>query len=865
MADRTPNTSGGSSFFSSPASSVKATPQPAQASRVVRQASPAAAATAAATPAHFENVANHHHHRDMFSTAGPSSHAMPHMSVTPLVGTQLSFTPALTQPRHGHHFALESQLNAARQAAEPFVRPATHTFSTTPSMAVPLAFATPAASANAHSSSYVASNPLFGLTGVGNGGSAVGARKPPPPAGSNFQFHLPAFGAHASLPGGLFGGIDGGSLPPLPSGTIAIAFPPLRALVSSCLARGHVSGAVFYADKLATLDGYSEESVYTLADAYSRARHWSRAVHLLQKHALLRLPNDTQDEHADMRMRAMYLGLQCMIEIKQYEEALAACLPEEEAMLDFDEETIAHTDALLASVAPDGNDVTAAVTVREVIGAEEAALITQLARYQAAQLHQQQARGEEPLTGDLALCSSIAYLRGHLYELQSQKYHAILWYKLSLQFDVRNFESFERLTSKRLLSAAEELALTLALPFPEHLTWLKFIWLNKIDVQRIDDAHESEHGGGMGRGIRGDGLGAPVEATTTTTTMLVTSPSGTTNTARDQHDAKIDTHALLHSSSAASLLYRYRLLSVTYAFGSNADLLCGLIEYKYNLGQYREAYDYSKRIIDADPFMLAILPTYLCSLVELSLTSELFHVAHKLVAAYPHHAIAWFAVGCYYFRLRKLDFARRFFYKSTRCDCFFAPGWIGFGHTFSFTDESDQALLSYRTSHRLFEGSHLPLLFIGMEYLKTNNFVLASQFLHQAIACNPHDPLPHNELAIIAFKHGEYDEAVRTFLRCLALVKQEVLENWEPTLFNLGHAYRKLSKYDEAITAYNRALAVTTRPCSLLTAIGFTYHLQGKFDQAIDYYHKALGLNPRDTFTIDMLDRALKEVFEEGE
>jgi anaphase-promoting complex subunit 6 len=49
-----------------------------------------------------------------------------------------------------------------------------------------------------------------------------------------------------------------------------------------------------------------------------------------------------------------------------------------------------------------------------------------------------------------------------------------------------------------------------------------------------------------------------------------------------------------------------------------------------------------------------------------------------------------------------------------------------------------------------------------------------------------------------------------------------------------------------------------------LTAIGFTYHLQGEFNKAIDYYHRSLGLNPRDPFTFDMLERALREVFEEN-
>jgi anaphase-promoting complex subunit 6 len=196
--------------------------------------------------------------------------------------------------------------------------------------------------------------------------------------------------------------------------------------------------------------------------------------------------------------------------------------------------------------------------------------------------------------------------------------------------------------------------------------------------------------------------------------------------------------------------------------------------------------------MDSDPFMLQILPIYLCTLVELKLKSELFYCAHQLVSAYPSKSIAWFGVGCYYFLLNKLDLARRFFYKTIRMDCFCFEAWIGFGHTFSLSDETDQALLAYRTAQRIFEGSSTAVLNIGMEYVKTNHFIVGSEFLLEASRKAPELALPFNELGVVAFKQQKYKEAAEFFLKCLARVPEESLENWEPTLFNLGHAYRKL-------------------------------------------------------------------------
>lgn len=51
--------------------------------------------------------------------------------------------------------------------------------------------------------------------------------------------------------------------------------------------------------------------------------------------------------------------------------------------------------------------------------------------------------------------------------------------------------------------------------------------------------------------------------------------------------------------------------------------------------------------------------------------------------------------------------------QSTKLDGRFAPAWIGFGNAFAAQEETDQAVSAYRTAARLFQGSHLALLYIG--------------------------------------------------------------------------------------------------------------------------------------------------------
>ena len=86
--------------------------------------------------------------------------------------------------------------------------------------------------------------------------------------------------------------------------------------------------------------------------------------------------------------------------------------------------------------------------------------------------------------------------------------------------------------------------------------------------------------------------------------------------------------------------------------------------------------------------------------------------------------VSWYAIGCYYHLIGDFENARRYFSKSTTIDHRFAPAWVGFGHAFAAQDESDQAMAAYRTASRLFPGSHIPWLGIGMEYLRTNHLHL---------------------------------------------------------------------------------------------------------------------------------------------
>jgi anaphase-promoting complex subunit 6 len=253
---------------------------------------------------------------------------------------------------------------------------------------------------------------------------------------------------------------------------------------------------------------------------------------------------------------------------------------------------------------------------------------------------------------------------------------------------------------------------------------------------------------------------------------------------------------------------------------------------------------------------------YLACLVDTpSLADELFYVGHQLVAAKPHASVSWYAVGCYYLLIGKYDHSRHFFRRCTGIDPAFGEAWVGFAHAFALQGEHDQAMAAYRTAARMISNNHIPPLCIAMEYLRVNNVALALKFIDSAQQLCPSDALLFNEMGVAHYKEHEYAAALNCFQKVVALVGQDVIRKrieWESTLFNMGHVYRKLRNYAEAFKCFSLCLSLKPNNPSTLSAIGLTHHLNSNLDKAIEYYHLSLARSD-DAFTSDLLKRALED------
>ncbi|KAF9149723.1 anaphase promoting complex subunit cdc16 [Linnemannia schmuckeri] len=296
----------------------------------------------------------------------------------------------------------------------------------------------------------------------------------------------------------------------------------------------------------------------------------------------------------------------------------------------------------------------------------------------------------------------------------------------------------------------------------------------------------------------------------------------------------------------------------------NADLLHAKADVYFTQGRFEKCLECTKRILEMDKFNLACIPMHLVSLYELDLKNELFLIGHELVDQHPKEAVTWFAVGVYYYLIGNIPEARRYFIKASTIDSHYGPAWIGFGHTFAMEGEHEKAISAYGTSTRLFQGSHLGPMYIGMQHLQQNNAALAEKYFDACLTICDSDPLLLNEMGVMYYQLGRYDEAITSLHKVVKKLEHSQRKNviWETTWLNLAHAYRKQGNYKEAETYFLKVDSIAkpgpTR-ASALVGLGFIYQIMGETKDAMEAYHKALAIRPGDQTATDMLQRIMEE------
>ncbi|MEI7474369.1 MAG: tetratricopeptide repeat protein [bacterium] len=109
------------------------------------------------------------------------------------------------------------------------------------------------------------------------------------------------------------------------------------------------------------------------------------------------------------------------------------------------------------------------------------------------------------------------------------------------------------------------------------------------------------------------------------------------------------------------------------------------------------------------------------------------------------------------------------------------------------------------------------------------------------------------QTAIDKFNNKDYQGAVSEY--------QNIINGGDTSVeayLGLGSSYQSLGKYDDAINAYNKALAKDAKKPEILYSLGSVYYDKGSYEKAVDNLQKSLVLDPTNKDTISLLGDAKK-------
>ncbi|KAM0561798.1 hypothetical protein ACHAPJ_002969 [Fusarium lateritium] len=405
--------------------------------------------------------------------------------------------------------------------------------------------------------------------------------------------------------------------------------------------------------------------------------------------------------------------------------------------------------------------------------------------------------------------AAMCFLRGICYAKQNAFDRAKECYKDAVRIDVQCFEAFQQLMNNSLLSPDEE--------------WQ---FLESLD---FDSIH-----------VSGDVSSSQQAADFTK--MLYT-----TRLSKYRNPAAFET--------------AYDSLSTHYHLASNPDLQLARADLLYTQCRYRDALNITNGILQEDKYNFNVYPVHLACLFELREKNLLFLIAHDLADSHPEEPCSWLAVGIYYFSIGKIPEARRYFSKASMMDAHFGPAWIGFAHTFAAEGEHDQAISAYSTAARLFMGTHLPQVFLGMQNHALNNMTLAEEFLKTAYGLCKTDPLLLNEMGIVKYHQDKPKEAAQYFTAALKIADDMDSDPsaWLAARTNLGHAFRRLRHFNRALAEFDEVLRQGGKDAAIFSAKGLILMEQNKPEEAVTVLHEALAVNPQDSIATELLNKALEE------
>lgn len=169
-------------------------------------------------------------------------------------------------------------------------------------------------------------------------------------------------------------------------------------------------------------------------------------------------------------------------------------------------------------------------------------------------------------------------------------------------------------------------------------------------------------------------------------------------------------------------------------------------------------------------------------------------------------------------------------------------------------DKAKDSLAEFTTGARFSTPSANDLKVVALDYVLIDDYDDAQKWLIESTGKDPSDPTAWYSLGRVQYKLNVFQDAVKSFLRCLQLDPHNVKAE-----DNLGLTLAALNRTDEAIAAYRQAIAWqagSKHPSEQpLLNLGSILIERDQLDEATRLLEQAVAIAPKDPKIHEQLGR----------
>jgi tetratricopeptide (TPR) repeat protein len=276
-----------------------------------------------------------------------------------------------------------------------------------------------------------------------------------------------------------------------------------------------------------------------------------------------------------------------------------------------------------------------------------------------------------------------------------------------------------------------------------------------------------------------------------------------------------------------------------------AHILLGNIY--YDLGRFKEAIEVYRQALEIEPDNAPLL--FNLASAQLKEGDEFAAIENLKKAAGKDRAgevafRSWSRLGALFIERRNYEQAVQWLEEALRLRPDDARNRYNLGVAYLHLGKDEKAREQFIRAEEQGRSDVAMLEKLGEAYTRMKDYERSEQIYEEILRKNRRNVRVLARLGEIHYEKGEYDRALEFFRRITDI--EPATENARVAWINIGNILDDMQRYNEAIEAYNKALAISPKDHMAHYNLGIAYEHAGKPEKAVQSWQEASRLSKDD-------------------